>query len=409
MSHVWIINHYATDPQESAAGSRHFSLARGLIDFGWKPTILAASTDHPSGRRRTGMENRRATDRLSQGVKFRFISTPTYQTGIGRLVNILAFTLQLLRVSTVKDLAIPKVIIGSTVHPLAAWASSVIARRMNVPFVFEIRDLWPQTLIDMGKIHEKGIPALLMRLLEKKLCDRAAAVITLLPFAHEYLTARGIEKEKIYWISNGTSISDFSQISKTEKSDNFTFMYLGSIGRANGVKAIIDGFEIAARSDPKIQLVVVGNGKERRALECALKYSDVCDRVKFQDPVPRDAVPTLITKANALVVNVLDLDVYRYGVSMNKLFDYAASAKPIVIATNARNDIVNAAGAGITVPANDILALGKAMRDMASASEEQRRIWGQNGRKHVAELYDYQVLAGHLNDVLMNVTSKELT
>lgn len=406
MKTVWIVNHYATDPQETPSGSRHFSLARGLAARGWTPVLFAASTEHPSGLRRRGIDpDSKTTDRVRDGVRFRFLHTPEYRGGLARLRNMIIFTAALLRPSSIRDLERPDIVVGSTVHPLAAWAASVLARRARVPFVFEIRDLWPQTLIDMGKLPEHGPVTWLMRRLERALCARATAIITLLPFASEYLIAQGVPAEKVVWISNGTDADDFEGVAKPS-TDHFMYMYLGSVGRANGVRAIIDGFLTAAETDARIRLTIVGDGAERAALEQHATLSSHGERVAFAAPVPKDRVPALITGADALVINVLDLDVYRYGVSMNKLFDYAASARPIVIASSARNNLVAEADAGIVVPADDAEGLSAAMIEMASPSvESERSRWSANARAHVIENYDYRALAARLDDLLAECTT----
>lgn len=401
MRTVWIVNHYATDPQETASGSRHFSLARGLAERGWKPILFAASTEHPSGLRRRGVGEQRITDRLRDGVTFRFLRTPEYHGGVGRLINMLAFTAALLRPSGVRGLERPDVVVGSTVHPLAAWAASVLARRARAPFVFEIRDLWPQTLIDMGKLPERGPLTWMLRRLERSLCSRATAVVTLLPFASEYLIAQGVSKDKVFWVSNGTDADAFTGAPRVA-ADDFVFMYLGSVGRANGVTAIVEGFLRAASAEPRLRLVIVGDGAERAAIQERVAESPHGDRIAFESPVPKEQVPALVARADAFVINILDLDVYRYGVSMNKLFDYAAAARPILVASSARNNLVREADAGVVVPADDAEALGGGMLDMSSPERvEDRRRWAANARAHIVANYDYRALAARLEEVLL--------
>ncbi len=311
----------------------------------------------------------------------------------------LTFTVALLRRASTQDLPRPDAVIGSTVHPLAAWGASILARRAGAPFVFEIRDLWPQTLIDMGKLPARGVRTWMLRRLERVLCSRATAIITLLPFASEYLASQGVPEDKIFWISNGTDADDFDG-SPPAASDEFTYMYLGSLGRANGVGAIVDGFLAAAEADERLRLVVVGNGAERPLLENRAASSAHGDRVSFIAPVPKNRVPLMMTHADVAVINVLDLDVYRYGVSMNKLFDYAAAARPILIASNARNNLVLEADCGVVVPADDATAIGSAMAEMASVADDRKRAWGANARSHVIANYDYRSLAIRLEEVL---------
>lgn len=405
MKTVWIVNHYATDPRETASGSRHYSLARRLGERGWTTVLLAASTEHPSGKRRQGISRGRWTDRSREGVIFRFFRTPQYRSTVGRLMNILTFTWALLRWGNMRGLPRPDVVIGSTVHPLAAWAASIIARRAGVPFVFEIRDLWPQTLVDMGKLPAHGLLTWTLTRLERILCSRATTIVTLLPFAGEYLVSRGVKRDKIVWISNGTDVADFEG-SPPVASETFTYMYAGSVGRANGVGAIVDGFLAVAGSDARLRLVIVGDGAERSALQDRAAGSQHGGRITFRRPVPKEQVPALLSGADVMVINVLDLDVYRYGVSMNKLFDYAASARPILIASSARNNLVRDADAGIVVPADDAQALGKAMVQMSSSFADDNRLrWAMNARSYVVANYDYRSLARRLEFVLLTCDS----
>src|SRR5699024_6300574 len=168
---------------------------------------LAASTEHPTGRQRAVRESQTHHD--GNGVRFQYLRAPSYRGGLGRLMNMAVFTVALLHPRGTRGLPRPETIIGSTVHPFAAWAASSLARRFKVPFVFEIRDLWPQTLIDMGKLRQDGFLARSMRKLESLLCARADAIVTLLPYAHEYLESRGVPRDKIKWISNGSDTSAF--------------------------------------------------------------------------------------------------------------------------------------------------------------------------------------------------------
>ena len=400
---VWIVNHYAGDPAETASGSRHFSLARELAACGWTPTIVAASVEHNTSRQRLTDGERIGTTRRD-GVTFRWLRTSTYGgNGIGRIVNILQFTAALLGRRWSRDLPGPDVVVGSTVHPLAALAASRIARRHRVPFVFEIRDLWPQTLIDMGKISPRGPVARVLRQIERRLCDRATTVVTLLPDAGRYLTGRGVPAEKIVWISNGTDTADFAAAPRVRPpGDGFVFLYLGSLGNANGVHTIIRAF--AQVEDPTAVLRIVGSGPQREALRALASELGVRDRVRFDEPVPKQQVPEVTAAADALLVNLLDLPIYAYGISLNKLFDYLASARPIIIASNASNNPVRDADAGVTVPADSADGLAEAMNRVVAAGDDERARWGRNAVAHVREHYDYTVLGGRFDALLRAAT-----
>ncbi len=343
-------------------------------------------------------------DREAGGVRFRFLRTPDYSgNGIARILNLLVFTARLLLPSGTRGLPRPDAVIGSTVHPLAAWAASVLARRAGVPFVFEIRDLWPQTLIDMGKLSASSPVAVVLRSVERMLCRRASLVVTLLPFASQYLEHQGVPADKIVWISNGCDVGDFTLATPaTEQDEPFTFMYFGSVGLANGVDHIIRAFEPLAADS---RLVVYGVGPALPEVRALARAQGIHESVDFRGSIPKIQVPQEISRADALVINVLDLPVYRHGISMNKLFDYLAAARPIVIASSAPNNPVAEANAGVTAPAADVPAFAAALRKVRHSTTGDREQWGANGRRLVETEYDYAVLAGRLGEALTAVAS----
>ncbi len=144
MKQVWILNHYAFDATE-AGGTRHLQLARRLPEFGWDASIVAASTDL-YGRTRPACAGGERRSRRS-GVEFVWLDVPEYHgNGIGRTINMFAYLVRSLSPTALRLLPRPDLIIGSSVHPFAGLAGAVLARRYGVPFIFEVRDLWPRRL-----------------------------------------------------------------------------------------------------------------------------------------------------------------------------------------------------------------------------------------------------------------------
>ena len=175
MKTVWLLNHYAAEPTGSG-GTRHYGLAKYAARHGLRVFLIAASVEHFSGRQRL---RPRETERLEeiQGVPFLWVRTSRYSgNGLARIRNMLQYGIRVLLRSTTRELPPPDVIVGSSVHPLAALAGHILARRYRVPFVFEIRDLWPETLIQMGRIRRNGPVAAALRLVESRLCRVSAAV-----------------------------------------------------------------------------------------------------------------------------------------------------------------------------------------------------------------------------------------
>ena len=225
MKHAWILNHYAKDPSDPG-GTRHFHLAEKLRDFGWSASIIASSVDHVSGHQRLPSNVAYRLDIL-HGVPFLWINTPVYRgNGASRIGNMLAYSFAALRRRTTAELPRPDVIIGSSVHPFAALAGALLARRYKVPFVFEVRDLWPQTLVDMGRLRDDALVTFILRKLEKWLYHRAARTIVVLPLAWQYIVPLGVRKEHVVWIPNGVDPSLFVDfdLSRPHSEDFFSWM-----------------------------------------------------------------------------------------------------------------------------------------------------------------------------------------
>lgn len=405
MKNVWILNHYAQEPG-GAGGTRHFHLAENLPVFGWQATVIAASVEHQTGEQRLAPSERQRLDHFN-GVPFLWVRTPEYQgNGGGRMRNMLAYTWAVLQRGTTAKLPRPDVVIGSSVHPFAAVAGALLARRFKVPFIFEVRDLWPQTLVDMGRLQEGSFMTWALRKLELWLYRRAARTVVLLPRAWEYITPLGIPIERLVWIPNGVDLSLFprSTVADTAK-DQFTLMYFGAHGQANGLDNILRAMKcVGERAGRRhIHLRIIGDGPLKPSLIAQASEMGLTN-VSFEPPVAKSQIPALASQADAFVIAVLDLPgLYRYGISMNKLFDYLAAERPILIASDAANNPVEDAQAGLTVPPGQPEALADAIVQIADMPLVERQRMGRAGREYVEQNHGFEQLAGRLAAVLDDV------
>lgn len=391
--HLWILNHYAVEPGRPG-GTRHFSLARYLAGMGWTTTIFAASTVLNSGdqRLRPGETSR---FEVHAGVPFRWIRTPGYEgNGLGRIVNMLTFAVRMLSPAALRGATRPDAIIGSSVHPLAAAAAALLSIFYKVPFVFEIRDLWPQTLIDMNAMAEHSLQARGLRWLEGWLCRRAAKIIVLLPFAERYLVARGVNPDKITWIPNGVDLADHPEPTPPEPCPSFTLMYFGAHGQANGLDQVLQAMALL-ESDPRarhLRLRLIGDGPCKPDLEKLARQLDL-KSVAFEAPRPKNEIPALAREADAFVFCLLDVPVFRYGVSSNKLFDFLAAGRPVIYFCNAGAELVESSGAGVSASAGDPRSLADAILRIAQLPPAERARMGAMGRQLIRERYSFRNLA----------------
>jgi len=304
------------------------------------------------------------------------------------------------------ELGTPDVIIGSSPHllnPLAAW---MVARRFRVPFVMEVRDLWPQTIIDMGVMGPSHPVIKALQALERFLYHRAVRIITLLPMSYEYITACGIPRDKIIWIPNGVDLSRFSRASmKSANHDGFNVMYLGAHGQANALDVLLDAARIVKeRGYGDIRFVLIGDGPEKpRLIKMAEELG--LDNVDFRNPVPKSKVPDVLRDADVTVFILNDIALYRYGISLNKLFDYFAAVKPLILAGRPANNPIEDAHCGFTIPPRDPDAMAEAIIRIYKMPPDAREEIGCRGRDYVERHYDIARLAERLEDTLSQTIS----
>lgn len=406
MKNVWILNHYAQEPG-GAGGTRHYSLARHLLKHGWRSSVIAASVELNTGRQRlSDGERTRISD--FDGIPFLWVRTPQYEgNGGGRMGNMLTYAARVLLPGVTKGLERPDVIVGSSVHPFAAWSGAILARRLRVPFVFEVRDLWPQTLVDLGRLREQSLITQVLRKLEKWLYDRADRIVVLLPQADEYIVPLGVPKRKIVWIPNGVELEGYPEPTQPLIHDGFTLMYFGAHGQANGLDCVLRAMaQLQGRPDMShVRLRMIGDGPLKPSL---LKLAEELQlrNVEFAGPVPKREIPSVAAEADAFVFNLIDAPVFKYGISSNKLFDFLAGARPVIFCCKSSNNPVADAHAGITVLPGDPLALSQAIATLATMPAGERNEMGRAGRAYVERNHSFDSLAARFAAMLNELVAE---
>ncbi len=428
---VWILNHYATSP-DMPGGTRHYDFARELSKRGHKVTIMASSFHH--GLRLEMKLSERNSYRLENhgGVRFVWLRTVAYSgNGIRRLMNMLSYFRQAVRFGRrVKspDLTKPDVILGSSVHLFAVLAAYVLARIHHCRFVMEVRDLWPQTLIDTHSFSRWHPAVLLFGLLERFLYRRAEAIVTLLPNSIDYITARGGNPKRIIWIPNGVSLkaglshrmapapgeqSKGSRGQGFEGSRNrtlepwnpgtlepfFLCLYMGGHGQPDGLPVLLDAARVLQQRGEPVRIVLVGDGPSKPGLQSKARRLGL-ENVEFRDPVPKSKAWSVARMADILIFTTHFTPVHRYGISPNKLADYLAWCKPILFVGNVPNNVVEDAGAGIVVSPFSPEQVADAIHCFRKMPATERAGYGRRGRKYALEQLNIAKLASKLEVAL---------
>lgn len=401
---IWLVHHHAASPEQPGI-TRHYSLARRLQASGYDVIIIASAFDRLT--RQPIFLGPHETFRLQaiDGVRFFWLRATAYRRHIvRRALNMVTFAIRLMRYARLGTLPKPQVIWGSSPHLLAAWAAERLACMYDVPFILEVRDVWPQTLIDLGKYSPWHPGVKLLAAIESHLYRRADRIISALPYASTHMAQRGADIAKIVWIPNGVDFSLVPPPTPPCQDSNapFTVMYAGAHGLANNIELILQAaaFLSTRRCTRSIQFRFIGDGPEKpRLLQVAKRLG--LQSVHFEPARPKSDIYACLASADVCVLTLKDAAVFRWGVSPNKLFDYMAAARPVICAVRAGNNLVEQARAGLCVPPDDPQAVADAIITLAGMSYQERWQMGLRGREYVEKHYNVDVLARRLEQEVL--------
>jgi len=396
---LWV-NHFAIPPGEGG-GTRHFELGRELARRGWEVTVASSDLNLHSRRytRRAGPGDRSALEETIDGVRFLWLWAAPYQRNDWRrAANWLSFSRSLLRWG--RRAPAFDVVIGSSPHLFAALAAQRLAARRHVPFVMEVRDLWPESLAAAGRAGGPGYRAL--GALARYLYARAARIVVLARGSGEYLAGRGIDRARLALVPNGVDVEAFGAGPERPPRDGVTAVYAGAHGPMNGLDTVLDAAALL-RDEPRVRFLLVGDGPSKPALVAAARARGLAN-VEFRDPVPKRGMPALLAGADAGLMVLREAPLFSFGVSPNKLFDYLGAALPVVC--NVPGEVaamLEESGAGEQAADASAAALAQALRRMLARGADERKHMGERGREWVTREHRREVLAERLDGVLRAV------
>jgi len=333
---VWIFNHYAHGTYFNKGG-RHYWFAKNLLKKGYEPTIFCASTRHNSDM---SVDIPGGTYRLKsvEKIPYVFVKTTKYKNGIERIKNMWNFYKNLYPSTAEygKEYGKPDVILASSVHPLTLLAGIKIAKKYNVPCICEIRDLWPETIVQYGTLKKNSLVAKLLYKGEKWLYNKADKLIFTIPGGKDYVEEIGLSSSKVRYINNGVDLEEYNKnkeefIYSDEHLDNpstFKILYTGSMGVANELTYLVQAAEkVQEKGIDNIQFILFGHGSQREKLKEYVQNKGLTNIV-FKEKVEKKFIPNILSKSDLNVFTGKHIPLYKYGLSLNKLFDYIASGKP---------------------------------------------------------------------------------
>ena len=398
---ILIVNEYANTPDLPGSG-RHFFLARYLTEQDHEVTIVRSSFDHIGGSKAGGSEAVSIT--RCEDVRFITIGAQPYQRRLTHMIHMVRFSKSVEQLDWLVEK--PDVVIGSTPHPWQARAALRLARRMSVPFVLEIRDIWPLSITELGVASSWNPFVARIRHIEERLAASADRIITLSPKVDDYLSDLAGQRISAAWIPNGVDISMWPA-PKMQSRRPHVVMYAGSMGVPNQIETLVRASgKVRSRgiSEDDVVFRFIGSGAAKRR-SFGLARSLGIDGLTFEDPVPKSRVPQLLNEASVLWMAVGPSRLYDYGISPNKLSDYLAAGRPVLLLANTVADYVELSKGGLKVPADNVEMAADAIMELLGLSDGERHSLGLRGRAYVERNLTTEILGERLIDVLETVTA----
>ncbi len=394
---IWIINQYAAPLEYSHFGARHLYFAKEYLKAGYQVYIITCTYNHYIHK--SPPKNKQFNFEDVDGVTFIWVKGFEYKNsnGIERVISWITFSLKLFFLPW-KKLGKPEIIIVSSVSILPVLNAIWLKYRYKAKkFIFEIRDIWPETFIELGN-HSKYHPlALFLGFFEKMGYKKANHIVATMPKADLHISSRIKKKFDFKCIPQGIDKQFFSKqldlpaefIRDYIPSNKFIVGYAGTIGLSNALSTLLEAAKELMEKNQEIHFLLLGDGHDKASL---MKSAENLKNVTFIPKIASYYIQSFLKKCNILYDSVLSVNLYKYGISRNKWMDYLYSNKPIIVSYSGYDNLLEETKSGIIVPSEDHLRLIDAILHIKGLSKEEL-LKMENGREYVLKNRTYETLA----------------
>ncbi|WP_298314740.1 glycosyltransferase family 4 protein [uncultured Aquimarina sp.] len=407
MKNIWIINQYITSPDIDRDGYRHYYIAKHLQKEEKYNTLLITSSFSHAPYRHNKIKglykfvNKDVNTLILKGNKY------NKSHGKGRMLSWLIFCVNLCLLPFISRKKVPKpdIIVLSSL-PLLPVLNILVFRKLFYPkckFIFEIRDLWPMSAIELGNYSEKNIFMRFLRYIEKLAYTHADIIISVLPRADKHIKkVLGHDNFEYKWITNGFELPNSAEnpiediFEDKIDSKTFNIGYAGTIVIANPLDTIIK--VVSELKEKNIHLYILGGGPEKERL---LKLSEDYDNIHFLDRVPKDYVRLFLSKMDVLFMGkgTKDTKIYDFGTSQLKTFDYFYAKKPIIQALGSNENPVTYSNSGYVVAPEDPDSLKERILYFKNLSKQESYEYGKRGYQYLLKNCTYDKISDSFLEV----------
>jgi colanic acid biosynthesis glycosyl transferase WcaI len=391
-----------------APAARVAELSRYWAQDGHEVTVLTGFPNHPAGI--VPQEYRRKVRRMvareeSHGVNvvrtwlLPFPNRRTYE----RVLNYTSFCLSASGTGLFLDR--PEVVIGSSPQLLVGLSAWWLARRKRSRFVFEVRDLWPESLAAVGVGTKKSFMYRTLAKIAGFLYRNSDHIVVVTPAFKEYLVQHWqVAPEKISVVENGVEAELFSPSPdsnlRTElgADGKFVVSYIGTLGNAHGLQTMVEAAAQLQNSAPEVLFLLVGAGAEKENLASLIRSRGLAN-VRFVDQQPREKIPAYICASDACLVLLKKSEIFK-TVIPSKMLEFMSCARPVILGVEGQaRQILEQADAGICIEPENPAELVQAVLRL-SGNDQLRETLGRNGRRHVLQHFSRRQTAMDYIEVL---------
>ena len=395
-------------PEMGAPAARVSELSRYWAQERHEVTVLTGFPNHPTGvvpeqyrlKFRRGMVREKTNGvNVVRTWLLPFPNRRTYE----RMLNYSSFSLSAAATGLFTER--PDVVIASSPQLLVGLSGWWLARCKRARFIFEVRDLWPESLAAVGVGSADSLVYRLLARIARFLYRNSDHIVVVTPAFKEYLVQHSqIAPKKISVIENGVEADVFSPRTESQlrteldADGKFVVSYIGTMGNAHGLQMLVEAAAQLQMSAPNILFVLVGEGAEKEQL-VSLTRSSGLTNLRFVDPQSREKIPAYICASDACVVLLKKNEIFK-TVIPSKMLEFMSCARPVILGVEGQaRKILEEGRAGICVEPGNPLDLAEAILRLAG-DEQLRETLGRNGRRHVLQHFSRRQTAMAYLDVL---------
>lgn len=404
-------------PEMGAPAARASELSHYWARMGHEVTVLTGFPNHPTGivppEWRSRLRRLRYSEQIDGvHVERTWLWALPNRKAHERIRNYASFCLS--AGFTGFNLPRPEVVIATSPQLLCALAGWWIARWKRVPFVFEVRDLWPESLAAVGAGSEGSFLHRTLGAIAGFLYRQANRIVVVTPaFKHHLIEHWHVPADKISVVENGVDINLFRHNAtaaaevrqRLDLDRQFLICYIGTMGMAHGLETLISAAEQLQASMPEAMFLLIGEGAEKHRI-VDLAVSRGLTNIRFLDQQPREHIPAYVSSADLCLVLLKRAELFK-TVIPTKLLEYMACERPVIVAVDGQSrQIVEGAQAGVFTRPEDSHALAELIRELADDAARRRQM-GANGRQYIVERLSREQTARDYIHVLEELLGRE--